>query len=94
MGVVRIYLYKDARYNLMLGIKCPGHSRNFIWVKSHYTDTEGSFVVERLVDMAEAAVTHIANVADVDENGGELHSAKWIMGVARAGVCVWVSFWT
>jgi len=49
-------------------------------MSKHYicADTEGSFVVERLADIAEAAVRHVANVADTDEKGGNLTSAKLI----------------
>ena len=39
-----------------------------------YIDTEGSFVVERLVDIARAAITHCHFIASVQRNEGEAYS--------------------
>jgi len=39
-----------------------------------YIDSEGSFVVERLVDIAQAAVRHCQFIASVQRNEGEKQS--------------------
>ena len=44
----------------------------FFFNTCHILDTEGSFIVERVVDIAEAAIkhmTHIIQSSDVDETG-------------------------
>ncbi len=41
------------------------------FVFSFPADTEGSFIVERVVDMATAAARHLSRVADSSEDNGE-----------------------
>ena len=36
-----------------------------------YSDTEGSFIVERVVEIASAAVQHISSLAKVEDCGKE-----------------------
>ncbi len=36
-----------------------------------YIDTEGSFIVERLVDIATATVTHCEKIAQMDGSDGQ-----------------------
>jgi len=36
-----------------------------------FIDTEGSFIIERVVDIAEATVKHCQRIARIEQNQGE-----------------------
>ena len=38
-----------------------------------FSDTEGSFIVERLVDIAESAIHHLKGVAKASSNNGTIY---------------------
>lgn len=42
----------------------------YIIIVGVFADTEGSFIIERVAEMAEAAVRHISSVADTDNEKG------------------------
>ena len=64
-----------------------------------FLDTEGSFIVERVVDIAEAAIkhmTHIIQSSDADETGAySLHflSNATVLAVNQNFVTVWICVW-
>lgn len=51
-----------------------------MWTHYFLTDTEGSFIVERVVDIADAAVKHMEHVvqsSDMEETGTVLTEQKF-----------------